>query len=124
MASERVSKLQRIILDSICQERFAIPRGGLIKTDVGHRLGRKGTAFDISFLRSLKNLTSKGLLRDVRPGYDPLYAKWYDRYYIITSSGWALLLKESCGAGFGYLRQMVNKLEDEKLLIVLREAAI
>ena len=124
MAGERLSKLQRAILDSICQDRFSTLRGGLIKAEVGHRLRRKGTAFDISFSRSMKNLKDKDLLRDARSWYDPSCTKWHDRRYTITSKGRALLLKEHCGVGVGYLKQMVNKLEDEETLNVLKEAAV
>lgn len=119
MASKRLSKLQRAILESI--DRFDTLRGELIKTDVGRRLKRKGMAFDVSFPRSLKNLRNKGLLRDARSWYDPLNKKWHDRYYTITSKGRALLLKHYSGLGFQYLRQMVNSLEEDQVLNVLRE---
>ena len=121
MASERLSKLQRAILEAVS---FDTPRGELIKVEVGRRLRRKGTAFDISFSRSMKNLTDKDLLRDARSWYDPLTQNGRDRHYTITSKGRALLLKEHCGLGFGYLKQMVNNLEDEETLNVLKEAAI
>ena len=124
MAGERLSKLQRAILDSICQDRFSTLRGGLIKAEVGHRLRRKGTAFDISFSRSMKNLKDKDLLRDARSWYDPLEKNYRDRHFTITSKGHALLLREYCGVGFGYLRQMVNNLEEEEILNVLKEATI
>lgn len=121
MASERLSKLQRAMLESVS---FDTLRGKLIKVEVGRRLRRKGTAFDISFSRSMKNLKDKGLLQDARSWYDPLAQNDNDRRYTITSKGRALLLKEHCGLGIRYLRQMVNNLEEEEILNVLKEAAI
>jgi len=121
MASERLSKLQMAILDSISGDRLVLPRGELILADVGRRLRRKGTAFDISFSRSMKSLEDKGLLRDARSWDSPQVAKWQDKTYRITSRGHVLLLREHCGVGFGYLRQMVNSLGEDEALNVLRE---